>query len=388
MMAMTEWRKISRVPYRAAFVVLAVSVISSSLLIPASFLAYAHTFSSNESADFLSLVEQIRAETALVLLNLQNNNVTLAQAHVEKVPGLLTNSTLDEIWEVNTRIASGLESGLEQLERNVTSLASLTPQGQLPQDRMQSIDETVTSINDLLAEAVTVRIESEQQNNATTWALALADLVNVVLTDYGNATGATFDLTDMSNLAGLEGMEMDHGNGNNNNSMTMIMSDVQMQISGNSTDGNMVMADANSTTSSSMSNVTTTNIVDEAAYQSAQYISNNTISRLFTETLKPLTLSSNEASSSETGNPTTVDNNSLITQEGEQQQIPSGNLTSNMDELESTLMLLRDNIANKATPIEVMTTVHLQIHPLLMQMYGLTIASPEVESGHPEHPDS
>jgi hypothetical protein len=387
MMAMMEWRKISLVPYRATFVVLAVSVISSSLLIPASFLAYAHTFSSNESADFLSLVEQIRAETALVLLNLQNNNVTLAQAHVEKVPGLLTNSTLDEIWEVNTRIASGLESGLEQLERNVTSLASLTPQGQLPQDRMQSIDETVTSINDLLAEAVTVRIESEQQNNATTWALALADLVNVVLTDYGNATGATFDLTDMSNLAGLEGMEMDHGNGNNN-SMTMIMSDVQMQISGNSTDGNIVMEDVNSTTSSSMSNVTTTNIVDEAAYQSAQYISNNTISRLFTETLKPLTLSSNEASSSETGNPTTVDNNSMITQEGEQQQIPSGNLTSNMDELESTLMLLRDNIANKATPIEVMTTVHLQIHPLLMQMYGLTIASPEVESGHPEHPDS
>ncbi|HEV3433059.1 MAG TPA: hypothetical protein VG098_03615 [Nitrososphaera sp.] len=383
---MTEWRNISRVPYRAAFVVLAVSAISSSLLIPANFLAYAHTFSSNESADFLSLVEQIRAETALVLLNLQNNNVTLAQAHVEKVPGLLTNSTLDEIWEVNTRIASGLESDLEQLERNVTSLASLTPQGQLPQDRIQSIDETVTSINDLLAEAVTVRIESEQQNNATTWALALADLVNVVLTDYGNATGATFDLTDMSNLAGLEGMEMDHGNGNN--SMTMIMSDVQMQISGNSTDGNMVMADANSTTSSSMSNVTTTNIVDEAAYQSAQYISNNTISRLFTETLKPLSLSSNEASSSETGNATTADNTSVITQEGEQQQIPSGNLTSNMDELESSLMLLRDKIANKATPIEVMTTVHLQIHPLLMQMYGLTIASPEVESGHPEHPDS
>lgn len=386
MMAMTEWRKIPRVPYRAAFVVLAVSAISSSLLIPANFLAYAHTFSSNESADFLSLVEQIRAETALVLLNLQNNNVTLAQAHIEKVPGLLTNSTLDEIWEVNTRIASGLESGLEQLERNVTSLASLTPQGQLPQDRIQSIDETVTSINDLLAEAVTVRIESEQQNNATTWALALADLVNVVLTDYGNATGATFDLTDMSNLAGLEGMEMDHGNGNS--SMTMIMSDVQMQISGNRTDGNMVMADANSTTSSSMSNVTTTNIVDEAAYQSAQYISNNTILRLFTETLKPLTLSSNEASSSETGNATTADNTSMITQEGEQQQITSGNLTSNMDELESSLMLLRDNIANKATPIEVMTTVHLQIHPLLMQMYGLTIASPEVESGHPEHPDS
>jgi hypothetical protein len=65
-------------------------------------------------------------------VNLQNNNVTLAQSHAEKVPDLLTNSTLDEIWEVNTRIASGLESDLEELERNITSLASSTPQGQLP----------------------------------------------------------------------------------------------------------------------------------------------------------------------------------------------------------------------------------------------------------------
>ncbi|MDQ5876381.1 MAG: hypothetical protein M3288_06035 [Thermoproteota archaeon] len=131
---MMETRKISLMPCNSAFVVvLAVFIIASSLLIPANnYLVYAHTFSSNESADFLSLVEQIRAETALVSVNLQNNNVTLAQAHAEKVPGLLTDSTLDEIWEVNTRIASGRESGPEQLERNVTSLAASTPQGEIP----------------------------------------------------------------------------------------------------------------------------------------------------------------------------------------------------------------------------------------------------------------
>jgi hypothetical protein len=52
-------------------------------------------------------------------------------------------------------------------------------------------------------------------------------------------------------------------------------------------------------------------------------------------------------------------------------------LASNIDELEARLMLLRDNIANKATPMEVMATAHLQIHPLLMQMYGLTMAPPQ-----------
>ena len=365
--------------YNVAFVLLALSVIAGSFLIPANYLAYAHTFSSNESADFLSLVEQIRAETALVSMNLQNNNVTLAQSHAEKVPTLLTNSTLDEIWEVNTRIASGLESGLEELEGNVTSLASSEQQAVIPQDRLQNINQIVTNLNDTVAEAVSVRIESEQQNNATTWALTLADLVNVVLSDYGNATGS-FDLTNMSNMAGMGGgMEMDHANDGNNNT-TMVMGNEQMEMSVNSTPSNMAMEEeeANSTTattpSSSMSNTTTTNIVDEADYQSALYISNNTILRVFTETLKPLTLSSNEASSSGTGNATAPENDTAMTQE--QQQTSSGNIASNIDELGARLMLLRDNIANKATPMEVMTTAHLQIHPLLMQMYGLTMATP------------
>ena len=360
--------------YNTAFVLLTLSIIASSLLIPSNYLAYAHTFSTSESADYLSLVEQIRAETALVSMNLENNNVSLAQAHAEKASSLLTNSTLDEIWEVNTRIASSLETGLDQLEGNVTSLASSssTSQGQISQHRIQSVNETVTSINDLLAESVTVRIESDQRNNAATWAMVLTDLVNTVLIDYGNATGS-FDLTNMSNMAGMEEMEMGHASGNN---MTMTMGGPQTQMSENSTHGNMSM-EANPTSSSSMSNMTTTNTVDEAAYQSAQYISSNTILRLFSETLKPLTVSTNEASSGPA--------NATVMTEEEQQQPSNGNLTSNIDELEARLMILRDNIANKASPIEVMTTAHLQIHPLLMQMFGLTITPPQEGGEHSEH---
>lgn len=141
------------------------------------------------------------------------------------------------------------------------------------------------------------------------------------------------------------------------------------------------------TTTSSMSNMTTTNMVDEAAYQSAQYVSNNTILRLFNETLKPLTLDTSEASSSESGgNATSADNTTVMTQQGQQQQQQNStaNLTSNIDKLEAGLILLRDNIENKATPTEVMTTAHLQIHPLLMQMYGLTIVPQEGEE-HSQH---
>ena len=83
------------------------------------------------------------------------------------------------------------------------------------------------------------------------WALVLADLVNTVLADYGNATGAPFDLTDVSNLAGMQSMQMGHTNSN----MTMMMDAEQMQMSANSSgDGNMSM-DGNSS-SSSMNNNT------------------------------------------------------------------------------------------------------------------------------------
>jgi hypothetical protein len=351
-------QKISFMPYGMRFL-LVLFILAGSFMFPASHLAYAHTFSSSESAQFLSLVDQIRAETALVTTNLENNSATLAQVHVEKASSLLNNSTLDEIREVNNRIADSLETSLEQLEENVTSLSAVSQGQQVPQDRIQTINDTVISLNDILAEAVTVRIESEQQNNATTWAMVLADLVNVVLSNYGNATGAPFDLTNMSNLAGVEGMEMDH----TGNMTRTMMNEDQMQTSSNSSDSNTMTMTANAT--SAMSNMTTT-IVDASAYQSTQYLANNTTLQLFNDVLKPLTISANE---------TSTDNNNAtaMAQQGQNNITPGNNMASNIDALEAKLLQLKDDINGKVTPTEVMTTVHLGIDPLLIQLYGLTI---------------
>jgi hypothetical protein len=91
---------------------------------------------------------------------------------------------------------------------------------------------------------------------------------------------------------------------------------------------------------------------------------------VFTDQLKPLTIGDNE---------TSVDNNNATT------TTPNdSNMTSNIDQLEARLTQLRDDIASRATPNEVMTTAHLNIHPLLMQMYGLTIAPQEGEE-HADH---
>ena len=71
-------------------------VIAGSFIFPqASQLAYAHTFSTSESVEFLSLVDQIKPEAALATMNLQtasinNNNATAsAQAHAQKASTLL-----------------------------------------------------------------------------------------------------------------------------------------------------------------------------------------------------------------------------------------------------------------------------------------------------------
>jgi hypothetical protein len=346
-------QKISFMPYPVRYLLL-LFILSGSLLTPASRLAYAHTFSTSESAEFLSLVDQIRAEIGLITMNLENNNATLAQAHAEKASSLLNNSTLDEIREVNNRIGDSLETGLEQLEENVTSLALVMQGQQVSQDRIQTINDTVTSLNDILAEAVTVRVESDQLNNATTWAMVLADLTNVLLSNYGNATGAGFDLTDMANLAEMEGESAaDTASEGINNNTTL----------GNAT----------------ASNVTTnTIIVDEAAYQTAQYLAGNTMLQLFNDMLKPLT-TTNAGANGITGN--NSDNSVTVQQEqldNDTLSTSDNNATAGIEELEMSLLQLRDYVNSKASPREVMAIPHLEIHPMLIQLYGLT---PEDEEG-------
>jgi hypothetical protein len=291
----------------------------------------------SESVQFLSLVERIRAETSLVVANLENNNATLAQEHASKAAGLLDNTTLDEIRERNERIANTLSTSLAQLEGNMTSLAA---QGQVPQDRTQQTNQTVSMLNDILAEAIAVRVESDQMPNATTWALVIADLTNAVLSEYGNATGAPFDLTDMSNLS---------GNQSSANNMTTMDQGMSMP-----NDTAMSMSNA-----SSANATTSATIVDMAAYQSALYLANSTI-MVFDDNLRPLTTAA-ATDTNATGDNATA---------------------ANIDRLEASLMQLRDRVKSQASPHEVMEPAHLGIHPMLIQLYGLVAAPEEGATTH------
>ena len=151
--------------------------------------AFGHTFSPNESASFLSFVDQIQVESELVQTNLANDSTSLAQEHAKKAGSLLTSNITTEIAEENQRVANELTRAINDLQD-----ISLSPQ------QVGSIDQLVSDIDSILGEAESTRIEQEDLENATIQALAFADLVNSILENYGNAYAVDFDMTNMSNM--------------------------------------------------------------------------------------------------------------------------------------------------------------------------------------------
>jgi hypothetical protein len=283
--------------------------------------AYGHTFSPNESASFLSFVDQLQVESELVQTNLANDNTSLAQEHAKKAGSLLTSNITTEIAEENQRVANELTRAVNDLQDIL-----LSPQ------QVGSIDQLVSDIDSILGEAESTRIEQEDLENATIQALAFADLVNSILENYGNAYAVDFDMTNMSNMAMM-------GQSNNNMS-TMTMSN--MSNNGNDNDSNIEMNSMNMSSSRTMVSMDVgggressiySSLVNMTDFQSAQALAAKAL-EIFNVELKPM-----------------APNNS------------SAFITN----LENGLSKLNESISNKASPIDIMMIVHTQIHPNILQ---------------------
>jgi hypothetical protein len=155
------------------------TVMSMVIILPIKQMAYAHTFSGDESAAFLALVRQIGAELGLVNSNLPSN-ITLAQEHAEHATEHLDANTTKELSERNERVSNDLTRGLSELQ------ASLEAK---PIPASQAINEEVTNINGTLQDAIAARIEPDQLSNSTVNALAINDILGEVLEAYGAAYG-------------------------------------------------------------------------------------------------------------------------------------------------------------------------------------------------------
>jgi hypothetical protein len=290
-------------------------------------IAYGHNFTPNESASFLAFVEQLRTESELVQVNLANNNVSLAQQHANNAAVLLTPNMTREIAERNQRVADELAMAINDLQ-DITSSS---------QQQGESIDQLVGNIDAILGEVVTTRIDQEQRDNATIQALAFADLVDSILANYGNAYAVNFDMTNMSNMimtgsnndSSMATDNMTASEGNNSNSMNMEFHNMSMESMHSSSsamndDGGAIDVNSNS-------------LVNMSNYQSSQALSVKALD-IFNTELKPI--------------------------------IPA-DATAFATNLENALIQLNNAIRNKSSPMDIMMIAHMQIHPNLLQIFGL-----------------
>jgi hypothetical protein len=306
---------------------------------------YAHMFTADETSSFLAFADQLQVESKLVQTNLVNNNLSLAQNHANKAASLLTPSVVIEIEEQNQKIADDLTTAVSDLQKISSS----------SEKQQQMVKQLVSDINSTVVEAVNIRIKQGQGDPSnflekgieylrgvfggggeeaddkidveeTTKPIAFADLVDSVLINYGNAYSVDFDMTNMSNMAMI---------GGNSSSMTMVdMADKNNSNNSSSMNigsTNMTMMNMNSKTNRNYS------LVDMTDYQSAQALAT-----------KAQEIFNNELRS-------TAPNNS------------SAFITN----LENGLRQLNGSIKNKVSPVDIMTIVHTQIHPNLLEIFNL-----------------
>ena len=276
---------------------------------------YGHNFAGDESASFLALMDQIQTEMSLINTNLIDDNQSLAKDHLKQIKELYTKNIKKEIAERNERIANEISSFL-----NETSIAIEK------NNNNQDISDSVKNFNDILAEAISVRIDSDALTNATINALHFADLINSIDLSYANAIG-----TKPMNLSAMNmgnSSTMSHGKNTNNNTMPNIKMD-----HGDSMTSMSKQTDNNPNTTD---NITVSNM---ASYQTAKELTNNAI-ELFNNTIK--------------------------------QNIHS-NATENAKAIESGLQQLKNMIESKASYNKIMGIIHGTIQTNTQEVFNLPL---------------
>lgn len=172
--------------------------------------------------------------------------------------------------------------------------------------------------------------------NAKTEALALANVIDSVLVNYGNAYQVGFDMTNMSNMVMP---------GKNGNTVPMVMnnlSDAKMSAIGNM---NMTVRPLNTSSNALPQHDNEMNdgylLVNISDYQSAKALVIKA-SKIFNDKLRFT-------------------------------EINNKNITGYVTNLENGLTQLNNLIANRDSPMDVMMVVHTKIHPNLLEAFSLQL---------------
>lgn len=177
-------------------VLLLLGSLSLAITFPIKQVAYAHTFTGDESASFLSVIRILQAEGNLVRTNLASN-LSLAQEHGKAVVGIVNaNHTFgilpDEVSENNKRVSANLVSAANALLKAVKSN---------PAPIQADVKAKIDNLNATLQEAIAVRVPKDHVSNSTINGEATKDLVNETLRQYGYAFGISGNASNINSSA-------------------------------------------------------------------------------------------------------------------------------------------------------------------------------------------
>lgn len=299
------------------------SLSLTGLIYVSSQQAYAHSFSGDESAAFLTTIEHIKVQMGLVQSNLPSN-VTLSQQAAEHALEHLDESTIEEISERNQRLGTDLPASLQDLHDSVGNSTA------------DEINEKVRNIDSLLGEVVTVRIERDQLTNSTVQALVLANMADSVLQSYAEAYGIETE-DGHGNATGHQESEMSNTT-DDNGSMNMSEGG-SMSMSGEDGNDTMQMGEENGTGSNMTMGEEHTTIVNMAEYQTAQGLAIR-MQQFFDETLR---------------------------------ELAPANATGAVTDLEAGIDNLRQAIDAEEPNDNVQVIVHTEVHPNIQKAYNLQI---------------
>jgi len=268
---------------------LVIILLSSSINSYSIHTVYAHNFIPNDSATFLTRVYRSEVELSLAKDNFPSN-VTLAQDHVDNAA-------------------------------EVMNKAFYT-------------DEDIIDDTDFIAKYK----KALSDNNSTIHALVLANIVDQVLREYGDAFDIDYDLTNMSNM--------------------MIMTPANTTTSMSDMNSSSLSSTSMNTSSmhSNMSENSSSKLVNIGDYQSAQKLS-EVAYLIFKNKLlqqqQPSFYLNNGGSENNNGN--NSNNNNIISK------------------LEKRMVDLKNSVNDRVSAQELMALVHTQIHPSLQLAYNLRL---------------
>jgi hypothetical protein len=175
--------------WRSVSTILLVATLALAMIYPSTRAAYAHNFTSDESASYLAKVQEITVEAGLVQPDL--GNATTLQWHLQRLTALWTSYDTSQMTERNQLLSKEIPG----------TIANITFEAMKPNHDSTAIGQFVNSLDGYMNESISARVDQPKLQNLTVNALAIKSVLDEALNDYGNATGATMSLTNMSNMA-------------------------------------------------------------------------------------------------------------------------------------------------------------------------------------------